>query len=226
MVAAVACGGDTNEAAVRASIAEGCSLNSDCSSPLICAFKTCHRQCEATRDCINFGGGLCVQSEKPFYVCQTPTEEKCVRNSDCPGNQVCGTDQHCRDACLTERDCLTGQKCVTGVCAEPEELVQGALPQATTEVAEGRQCVHASDCPGELVCLSRVCAEECVTAKDCPADRVCQNTRCIPASAVGVGGAAGAAGRGGSGGAAAGTGGTAGAAGAAAGGAGAAGAPN
>lgn len=179
---------------MRASIAEGCSLNSDCASPLICAFKTCHRQCEATRDCINFGGGLCVQSEKPFYVCQTPTEEKCVRNSDCAGAQVCGTDQHCRDACVSERDCLSGQKCVTGVCAEPEELVNGALPEATTEVEEGRQCVHASDCPGDLVCLSRVCTEECVTAKDCPVDRVCERTRCIPAWAAGAAGSGGAAG--------------------------------
>jgi hypothetical protein len=34
-----------------AALAADCSINSDCNSPLICAFGRCHNECTATRDC-------------------------------------------------------------------------------------------------------------------------------------------------------------------------------
>jgi hypothetical protein len=198
----VAACGETENAALRASIAEGCAINSDCSSPLVCAFRTCHVECASTRDCVTYGGGLCVQSDKPYRVCQNPTEATCVRNSDCPGSQVCGQDLHCRDACVTERDCLEGQLCATGTCAEPAELIDGVLPSKSKPVG-GASCARSSECPGTLICLEGACVDECKGDKDCQYGFGCLNARCVPKpSAGGAGGGAGA-GAGGSGGASA-----------------------
>src|SRR5215468_8984132 len=83
----VACGGSEDSVA-RAKLAEGCLVNSDCASPLVCAFKTCHDKCSTSRDCPD--GELCVQSDKPFHVCQLKTEATCKTNGDCPGSQICG----------------------------------------------------------------------------------------------------------------------------------------
>lgn len=197
MVVVAACGDDP-QAALRAAIAEGCSLNSDCSSPLVCAFQTCHVECKSTRDCVAYGGGLCVQSDKPYYICQNPLEKNCARNSDCAGKQICGTDLHCRDQCVSDRDCLAGQSCTASVCAEPEELIGGLLPVSKTDTVGGNSCLHHSDCPGDLMCLFQVCTLECVADKDCRNGRTCQGTRCVaPGTALGVGGAAGGGGSGG-----------------------------
>lgn len=215
LIASAAACGDEPAAALRAAIAEGCSLNSDCTSPLVCAFQTCHVECKSTRDCVAYGGGLCVESDKPYYICQNPSEKNCARNSDCAGKQICGNDLKCRDACVSDRDCLTGQTCTGAVCADPADLVGGALPTATTDTVGGNQCIHHSDCPGALVCISQICTLECVTDKDCKNGRSCQGTRCLPPGAGlgGSGGSAGSAGAAsaGSGGAAAGSAGAAGA---------------
>jgi hypothetical protein len=197
LLSIAACGETADQGEVRARIAEGCKLNSDCSSPLICAFQTCHVECETTRDCVTHGGGLCVQGEKPNHVCQNPDEQKCAHNSECPGKQVCGQDAHCRDACAADRDCLTGQKCAAGTCAEPEELSAGALP-IVNPVDQGSSCVRPSDCPGDLICLAGRCAIECITDKDCAFGDSCVGIRCIPGNSGGAG--AGAGGRGDAGG--------------------------
>jgi hypothetical protein len=211
LLLSAACG-DTPDAATRALVAATCSINSDCASPLVCTFGSCHVQCATTPDCVNYGEGLCVQSDKPYRVCQNEDEQKCTLNSDCAGEQICGLDAQCRDACTADRDCATSQKCVSATCVDPEDLVGGALEEKIKPAA-GTPCVRASDCPADLVCLFNVCTVECVTNKDCDygvscVDRHCQN----PTGGAGAGGGGG------------GSGGASGAAGAGAGGAGQAGA--
>src|SRR5262245_49694015 len=95
-------------------LSEGCSVNSDCNAPLVCAFQRCHNACTETRDCPS--GERCVASDRPFRVCQLGIEKLCRYNTDCPVSQVCGVDGQCRDQCVASRDCVIGQVCVTGTC--------------------------------------------------------------------------------------------------------------
>jgi hypothetical protein len=192
LLVVTACSESQNEA-TRATIAQGCTINSECSSPLVCAFSTCHVECQTSRDCDKYGGGLCVQSDKPYRVCQHESESKCKLNSECAGTQVCGPDAKCRDACLTDRDCFTNQVCTDSVCADKEELVGNELPGAPPPV-EGAACLRSSDCGNDLVCIYGNCTVECVTAKDCDYGLSCLDGRC---GTPGAGGAAGAAGQGG-----------------------------
>ena len=158
-----------------APLKSACSLSSDCNAPLICAFQKCHTECKASSDCPN--GERCVQSTKPFFVCQTLDTRNCSRNSDCQGEiQVCANDGQCRDACITERDCPKEQLCTAGVCADKKELVDGGLAAAATaDAASGAPCEYASQCPGDLICREGACREECLVDKDCDVGR-----RCIP----------------------------------------------
>ena len=148
------------------SLSATCSLDSECTDPLICVFARCHEACRATRDCPT--GTRCMRGETaPYFVCQLSDEISCERNSDCQGQQVCAKDGQCRDQCFTERDCPTEQRCLDSVCVDESDLQGGVLP-ATIEPGLGTPCVLATDCPEELVCLStRVCGPECLTDKDC-----------------------------------------------------------
>lgn len=161
-------------------LAQRCSLSSECASPLVCAFAKCRQACKASRDCNK--GEHCVQSDKPFYICQ---KQGCSRNSECVGSQVCAVDAQCRDQCLTQKDCLADQVCAAGSCADRDELVNGVLPAVITD-AEAR-CVTATDCPGDLVCLrAGICGAECIVDKDCPRTYSCRPVkldgpgRCFP----------------------------------------------
>jgi hypothetical protein len=179
VAAAVPACHSSEDAATLAALAAGCSLDSDCTSPLVCVFQTCHVECNTSADCVSRGLGECVEGDKPYRVCQNPTEEDCVRTSDCPGEEVCASDERCRDACVTSKDCGAGQECTSGVCAEPAELVDGGL--AVVDGGSGQSCVYASQCPGNLVCLESHCALECITDRDCPLSYSCElDNRCHP----------------------------------------------
>ena len=162
-------------------LSQGCNINSDCQSPLVCAFRRCHSQCEDSRDCPS--SQLCVASERPFHVCQLTDESKCTRTSDCAGSQLCGVDGACRDGCATDRDCLGGQKCATGTCADDAELDDaGKLPvdgDAATEQT-GQPCGFDTDCPAPYVCRAGVCNDACHADADCPAGRACVDHACKP----------------------------------------------
>lgn len=165
--------------------AQGCSLSSECTSPLVCAFAKCHQACKSSRDCSG-KGERCVQSDKPYYVCQ---KQGCSRNSECLGKQTCAVDGQCRDQCLTQKDCLSDQVCTGGVCADTEELVSGVLPSLSPDgdSGAGQRCALPTDCPGDLVCLrGGVCGPECIGDKDCLKTYMCKPLRdggagrCVP----------------------------------------------
>lgn len=119
LVAATIAGCSSGDERKRAaSLAGGCSINSDCEQSLICAFGRCHKACDEDRDC--FTGLRCVKSEER-PVCQLPEETECKINDDCKGDQICGVDDECRDACEMSTDCVGDQRCdVSGACASTD----------------------------------------------------------------------------------------------------------
>jgi len=183
---ALAFGACSSDDKVPAQLAEGCVINTDCNSPLVCAFRRCHNACTTTRDCP--AGQRCVASDRPFNVCQLDIERDCQYNSQCAVGQVCGIDQHCRDACAADRDCIPGQLCVSGTCADLPELVNGTLPVASGDAAPsgGQPCVYTSQCPSPFVCRAGLCAPECLNAVDCTGGKACVDRRCVDAVCAGV----------------------------------------
>jgi len=172
-----------SDAPPLAAIAEGCSINTDCTSPLVCAFRKCHSACMTTRDCP--APQRCMASDRPFHVCQLPDETKCSYNSECPSGQLCGVDGRCRDQCAADRDCVAEQVCTQGTCAEPVELTRnGKLPVAMPEggaseaAPTGQPCSFNSECDDPLVCRMGLCAKECLGDRDCPSDETCAGNRC------------------------------------------------
>src|SRR5438552_10331659 len=159
-------------------LAQGCNINSDCRSPLVCAFRACHNACTASRDCP--AGLRCVASDRPFYVCQLPTEVACTRNTSCPEGQVCGVDGQCRDQCKAAADCLAGQLCVSGTCAESRELKDGGLVPSSNDAApsSGQTCSYNSQCPAPMICRDGACQIECLSSTDCKSGRQCVDSRC------------------------------------------------
>ncbi len=182
-------GGCSDSQVGGAKLAAGCTINSDCNTPLVCAFQRCHTACETSRDCDP--GQRCVASDRPFHVCQLDVETQCKANSYCPQGQVCGVDGQCRDACSTLRDCVQGQVCVSGTCADPSELTpEGALASAGSDAgvpASGLPCSFNSDCPSPLQCRSGVCGAECRTTVDCAPGLACDNSRCVVPLACSLG---------------------------------------
>ncbi len=170
-----------NEAPVT--VGEGCILNSDCRSPLVCAFRKCHEACVVDSDC-QPRGLECRPADKPFNVCLLPDELDCPsgRDSECPGTLVCAPDLICRDRCTSDSQCLPprppdpGQVCTQGVCAAPKELTD-----AGTLVATGTPtCDYNSDCANPLICRSGRCLPQCRTDRDCAAGERCSDDgRCL-----------------------------------------------
>ncbi len=177
LAVSAACSGSTNEKLLQAQISEGCLLNTDCTSPLVCAFRRCHTECASSRDCPD--DQRCVSSDRPFMVCQLEDERDCTRNSDCPVRMVCGIDGECRDQCATERDCIEGQVCTAGSCADPDELVGGMLPAVPgADASGGLPCSFSADCPNPLVCRAGFCTEQCRDDRDCLSGQTCVSSRC------------------------------------------------
>ena len=184
----VACSSDDDSGVTRALLAQGCLIDSDCSSPFVCAFKTCHQACNADSDCKDQPAGTrCVISDRPFNVCQPPIP--CSYNTQCPGVQVCGVDGQCRDQCKANKDCVSGQLCITGQCATPSELVDGGLPTPDGGVPnEGQGCSYNSDCAYPLVCRTGACAYQCKADVDCPLGQSCVGHVCTLPTPGGDGG--------------------------------------
>lgn len=175
------CDSNVEQKLAQTDVGGSCLVNSDCLTPLVCAFKACHAECVSSRDCED--GARCVAAAKPYKVCQLEEERKCERTADCAEGLICGIDGECRDQCQTDNQCVEAQKCVSGTCADTTELDDaGQLTPAkgTTRGAEGSPCVYVSDCSEALLCRSQACAPECKADKDCPLHQACMDTRCVP----------------------------------------------
>ncbi|HEX7599006.1 MAG TPA: hypothetical protein VF518_12380, partial [Polyangia bacterium] len=63
LLGAAACSGGNK----KLQLAGSCSLNSECTNPLVCKFGSCHTACTQTRDCLS--GERCVRVDD-IGVCQ------------------------------------------------------------------------------------------------------------------------------------------------------------
>ncbi len=175
-----ACDSSVEQKIALARLAQTCLVNSDCTTPLVCAFEACHAECESSRDCES--GARCVAAARPYKVCQLEEERACATTADCAEALVCGVDGECRDSCSSNNDCVEGQLCVAGTCADTNELGDdGQLVPAPGAVqgSEGTPCVYVSDCAAALLCRSQSCLPQCKADKDCPVHQQCQDTRCV-----------------------------------------------
>jgi hypothetical protein len=110
LAALVAAASSSCNSSSNVGLDQSCSINSNCHSPLVCAFARCHDQCTASRDCPT--GERCLLSGTTG-VCQLPAESTCASASaTCQSGQVCGTDQQCRTQCSSTIACVTGDYCV------------------------------------------------------------------------------------------------------------------
>lgn len=175
-LAFVSCGSDSaDERAKLAKLAEGCLLDSDCATPLVCAFKSCHTRCNDSRDCP--ASQVCVPADpRPYNVC-LHTPDKCFYNTDCPAeNLFCAKDLRCRLQCKSDRDCLPEQTCVTGACADEKDLTDGQLVPPggqSPDASVGTSCTYNSDCDAPLVCIAGSCLVECKGDRDCAPGLLC-----------------------------------------------------
>jgi hypothetical protein len=187
---------DGEEPVEVAALGDGCLINTDCESPLVCAFRRCHAGCEESRDCP--AGQRCVIADRPFHVCQLDDERACSYNSQCADEQVCAIDGQCRDQCQADRDCVPEQVCATGTCAATSELVDGRLVPSNEAQTTGQPCAYTSECPEGLVCRDGLCNWECFTSVDCGAFGTCSAERrceypdagvvyCVPGSQIACG---------------------------------------
>ena len=175
LVLVISCS-STDELA-KAQLTAGCLIDSDCTSPFVCAFKTCHQPCNTSADCKDPPGSRCVTSGRPFNVCEAPTA--CSFNTQCPGTQVCGIDDLCRDQCRADKDCTVGQKCVDLTCADPTELTDGGLiSSADGGTNEGQPCSYNSDCAAPLFCRAGYCSFQCRADVDCTLGETCVKNIC------------------------------------------------
>jgi hypothetical protein len=130
-------------------LAHGCSINSDCNSPLVCVFGLCHEQCAASRDCPM--GERCVSSGTD-KVCELPGESTCQGSSQCPMGLTCtSTDMQCRNGCTTGNDCaVQGDLCANGSCYSPMEAAEAGIDAGggdATSDAPGD--ANTNDAPGD-----------------------------------------------------------------------------
>jgi len=95
----------------------GCSLNSDCNSPLVCVFGLCHEACEQTRDCPP--GQTCIASGTD-NVCTLPSESTCTDAGTCTIDTLsCDpATQRCVNPCTTAGCAVAGQICENGLCKD------------------------------------------------------------------------------------------------------------
>ena len=113
-------------------LAYGCSINSDCNAPLICAFTRCHSECTESRDCPT--GQRCVLSGTSG-VCQLPAESSCSAGAMCASPLVCAPDQQCRNSCQTAAQCVEGQSCSSDACFDSIEIGTDAGSDASASDA-------------------------------------------------------------------------------------------
>src|SRR5580700_1099847 len=128
-----------------AALAAGCSINSDCDSPLVCAFGLCHSACKVSSDCpLMNPAEHCVVSGT-VGVCELPQEVECSATQPCPNALLCASDEECRSPCETSNQCPSGQTCVAqpglsfvaGACYETSGAGSGVADASGPDGAGG-----------------------------------------------------------------------------------------
>ena len=144
----------------RAVLAAGCSINSDCESPLVCAFSRCHSACKVSSDCPATNPAEHCVISGTTGVCELPQEVGCSATQPCPNALLCASDEQCRSPCETPNQCPSAQTCVAqpglsfvaGACYETNES-DGGIPGA---VADGSASEGAAGGPADSSAVSQI----------------------------------------------------------------------
>jgi hypothetical protein len=110
IVTALLAGESCTNSKPATSLGAGCSINSDCSGALICAYGLCHVACATSKDCAS--GETCL----PPGECELPQEATCSSTVPCVAGLVCANDT-CKAPCTpglptgSAGGCLGGQTC-------------------------------------------------------------------------------------------------------------------
>lgn len=147
------------------SLGEECSLDSDCDQPLVCRIDRCRKECAVSRDCI--GPADCLVDVNGLGACQLFDEIECMRDSDCPGELVCGAGR-CTSGCRESRDCRGGAECegLEGGPCTGEVCI--CIDRAVVE------CIYHGDChvgqprDERFACVQGTCRPECFSDRECP----------------------------------------------------------
>jgi len=143
-----ACGDTSKEQLEAAGLAKGCSLSSDCKSPLVCVFQLCHDECADTSDCLRTYG------QDSGARCVSKDASSSSSSDGGGGGQEGSSAKH-------------------GVCTFPEKVVE-ANPDAK---GVNSSCKTSKDCPGAEVCgADKNCRDGCTVNGDCLGGQVCANT--------------------------------------------------
>ncbi len=176
----------TAEGLLAASIAESCRINSDCKTPLVCAFERCHVECKESRDCS--AGARCVPAGE-VSVCQLEEDRRCSSTDDCSGDLVCGADGECRGQCATASECPDSQICVLATCADPDEMIaedagsDGTAPDASPDAGAPDSSTDAGSQCEQL----DVNAQDGVFVVENGSGSIACGTRTLPCASIGAG---------------------------------------
>jgi|GEM_PF-2721972 hypothetical protein len=140
----------------KTGVGGACVQDSDCDKLLACAMDKCHATCMFLDNCLT--GESCVNTTSTkstdagnqtvtTAICQLPGEADCT-STTCKGGLLCASDLRCRSTCKSYTDCTYGQFCAGAVCAYPDELVNGQLPQKNPSLSSDAS-VPAADAGGE-----------------------------------------------------------------------------
>ena len=130
-IAAASCSSDK-----KLELGGSCTLNSDCTSPLLCKLGSCRKACVTSVDCDN--GGRCVTVDG-VAVCQTQAEAVCGANQTCAAGLTCRTvDNTCRSPCTAAGGCLlVDQTCTGSLCVNTSELAGGPGNDGSVGAGDG-----------------------------------------------------------------------------------------
>jgi hypothetical protein len=150
-------------------VSEGCSLNSDCDTGLVCIFGLCHVACRKSSDCQV--PEICVSSGATT-ACELPTETSCTAGaSSCPTGLECTSGGQCRNPCNGTTGCaIEGDQCTGGFCFGSGELESSCTAGSSSTCLAGLTC--ASD---------KQCRYACSTTA-CPAGNRCKAGYCYPST--------------------------------------------
>ncbi|MER2565285.1 MAG: putative metal-binding motif-containing protein [Myxococcaceae bacterium] len=168
----------TRDTTPPSKLAEGCLLNSDCETPLVCVFRRCHQPCADRRDC-PADSDCQLSGDPPQLVC---TQVTCA-DAPCPQGQICGVDRRCRYQCATASDCSPRQACVENQCVWNDQLQpDGGFPPPL----DGRACEYSSQCAaGQRCSRSGQCVAECLRSVDCAPTAACVGGVCVTTASDG-----------------------------------------
>jgi hypothetical protein len=130
-------------------LSAGCSLNSDCNSPLVCVFSLCHEACAQSRDCPNGQSCVAVGADN---VCTLPGESSCADAGKCSIDTLtCDpASKQCLNPCTAAGCPVAEQTCQGGVCQDPPgDGGADASPQGDGTVSDGTSGDGASGPDGD-----------------------------------------------------------------------------